>query len=73
VVRDDELAAVRRIEEKGSDISVTVLEVEKGQLVKIPSGPFKGQTGIVDQVNKKNILIYIEQLGCQVRFKYGEG
>ena len=72
VVRDEEIAAVRKIEEKGSDVSVTALQVEKGQLVTIASGPFKGQKGIVNQVNKNNVLIYIEQLGCQVRFKYGK-
>lgn len=73
IVRDEEIKAVRKIEENGSDISVTSLQVEKGQLVTIPAGPFKGQKGVVDQVNKNNILIYIEQLGYQVRFKYGKG
>ena len=70
VVRDEEIASIRHIEEKGLNVEVSALQVEKGQLITIPSGPFKGQKGVIDQVDKKSLLIYIEQLGCQVRFKY---
>ena len=70
IVRDEEIVAVRHIEEKGHNVEVSALQVEKGQLITIPSGPFKGQKGVVDKVDKKTILIYLEQLGCQVRFKH---
>ena len=70
IVRDEEIESVRHIEEKGQNVEVSALQVEKGQLITIPSGPLKGQKGVVDKIDKKTMLIYIEQLGCQVRFRY---
>jgi transcription antitermination factor NusG len=43
---------------------------EKGQFVEIPEGPFKGLTGEVNKFDKSKVIIYIEQLGCTVQFRY---
>ncbi len=70
VVRDREMDAVRQIAEKGEEITVESGRLEKGQFVEIPEGPFKGLTGKIDAVDKRKILVFIEQLGCKVQFRY---
>lgn len=72
IVRDDEIEAIRQIADEGEDIAVSSLQVEKGQLVEIGHGPFKGMKGKIDQINKSNIVLYIQQLDCQVQFKYSK-
>ena len=73
IVREQEIVAIREIENKGTDIQVEGSGFEKGQFVEIPDGPFKGLTGVVDSVDRRKVLIYIEQLGCIVRFYYTAG
>ena len=70
IMRDREIEAVKEIENKGTDIKVEGSGFEKGQFVEIPDGPFQGLTGVVDSVDRRKVLIYIEQLGCIVRFYY---
>ncbi len=70
VIRDDEIEAIRKIENKGVDIKVEGGKPEKGQFVEIPEGPFKGMIGRVDKVDRTRVLLYIEQLGAIVQFKY---
>jgi transcription antitermination factor NusG len=70
VIRDNEIEAIKRIEAQGSEIKVEGGKPEKGQMVEIPEGPFKGMIGRVDKVDRTRVLLYIEQLGCIVQFKY---
>ena len=70
VVRDHEIEAIRKIENHGIDIRVEGGKPEKGQMVEIPEGPFKGMSGRVDKVDRTRVLLYIEQLSCIVQFKY---
>jgi transcription antitermination factor NusG len=69
-IRDREIDAIRNIESRGADIRVEGGRPEPGQYVAIPEGPFRGMTGRVDKVDRTRMLIYIEQLGCVVMFKY---
>lgn len=70
IVKDYEIEAIREIAEHSEDVEVSQLQLEKGQLVTISEGPFKGLTGKITDMGKKLILVYIEQLGFQVQFKY---
>ncbi len=71
-VREEEIEAIKDILDYGSDIQVSNDEFKKGQLVKIAEGTFKGLDGEVLDVNKNIIVLYIQQLGCKIQFKYSK-
>lgn len=70
VVRDNEIDAIKEIAENGEEININSDTFEVGKLVKIPGGPFKGMTGRVDKLDKRKLIVLVEQLGCMVSFKY---
>lgn len=70
VVRENEIDAIREIAANGNEINIQNDPFEIGQLVTIPEGPFKGMTGKVDKLDKRKIIVLVEQLGCMVSFKY---
>lgn len=70
IVRDSEIVAIREIAENGNEIHINSDAYEIGQLVTIPDGPFKGMSGKIDKLDKRNIMVLVEQLGCTLSFKY---
>lgn len=72
VIRENEIATIRKIAENGEEININSEGFEVGRMVKIPEGPFKGMTGIVDKLDKRKVIVLVEQLGCMVSFRYKE-
>lgn len=70
VVRDKEMEAIMQIAESGEDIKVESSGLEKGQMVEIPEGPFKGLTGVIDKLDSRKVIVFVEQLDCMVSFHY---
>ena len=70
VIRENEIAAIREIAENGEEINISSEAFEVGRMVKIPEGPFKGMTGTVDKLDKRKVIVLVEQLGCMVSFRY---
>jgi len=70
VIRENEIDAIREIAEKGEEVSINSNEFEIGQLVKIQEGPFKGMSGKVSKLDKKKLIVLVEELGCMVSFKH---
>jgi len=70
VVRDEEIEAIKNIAEYSEDIKISEERFEKGKILTINDGPFKGLTGEVVDVSSNIIFIYIEQLGCKIQFRY---
>ena len=70
IVRDHEMEAIKQIAESGEDVHVAGSGFEKGQFVEIPEGPFKGLTGTVNKLDKRKVIVYVQQLDCMVSFKY---
>jgi transcriptional antiterminator RfaH len=70
IVRDNEIEAIREIAEHGNEVNIQSKSFEVGQLVTIPDGPFKGMSGKIDKLDKRKIIVLVEQLGCTVSFKY---
>ena len=70
IVRDEEIEAIKMIAASGDEIKVEGSGFEKGQFVDIPTGPFKGMSGVIDKLDSRKIIVYVEQLGCMVSFKY---
>ncbi|MCK5278093.1 MAG: UpxY family transcription antiterminator [Cyclobacteriaceae bacterium] len=70
VIRDNEIEAIKKIAENGEEINISAEAFEIGRLVIIPEGPFKGMTGKVDKLDKRKIIVLVDQLGCMVSFRY---
>ncbi len=70
IVRDKEMEAIKKIAVSGDEVCVEGFKPEKGQFVTIPSGPFKGLTGRVDKLDSRKVVVFVEQLGCVVSFRY---
>lgn len=70
IVRDYEIEAIKEIALHGNEISIQSDTFEKGQLVTIPDGPFKGMSGKIDKLDKRKIVVVVEKLGCTVSFNY---
>lgn len=70
IVRAEEMEAIKKIALAGDEILVEGARLEKGQMVTIPEGPFKGLTGRVDKLDSRKIIVYVEQLECMVSFRY---
>lgn len=70
IIRDNEIDAIREIADSGEEINISSDAFEVGRLVKIPEGPFKGMNGTVDKLDKRKVIVLVEQLGCMVSFRY---
>jgi transcription antitermination factor NusG len=71
VIREEEINALKSIEEKGYYVEGNFGgDFEKGDLVKIKYGPFKGLYGSVFQKgNEEEFVIQIEGIGYTLRVK----
>lgn len=65
VIKDSEIEIMQNwLQDKV--VSFEVSGIEKGTLYEIPSGPFIGQKGIVEKVDKSQITLILEQLGVKI-------
>lgn len=69
IVKDYEIEAIRLISAEAEDVKVTNLKIAEGDTLRITEGPFKGLHGVVGEVNKSNVVLYIPQLGMKIQFK----
>lgn len=69
-VREEEIKAIKRITQDGTEILVESQNIRKGDMVKIKEGPFKGLYGEVEDSTPNRLALYIQQLSCKVLFTY---
>lgn len=69
VVRNSEIEAIKDWlnDERAT---VDVVPYKPGDKLTVLDGPFKNQTGIVRDTNKKEVAVVLESLGCVVRMKW---
>ena len=68
VVRDDEIKALK----EGLKKVVTSFEVsafKKGDLIKIPVGPFQGKEGKIEEIQNTNMRLVLSDLGIMITLK----
>jgi transcription antitermination factor NusG len=69
VVRNSEIEAIKNwLGEENA--TVEVIPYKPGDRLTVSEGPFKNQTGIVQDANKKEVTVILESLGCMVRMKW---
>ena len=65
IIKDKEIEILQKWL-KDKDVSFEIIGIQPGTLYEIPSGPFMGQKGIVEEVNKSQITLILEQLGVKI-------
>jgi len=70
VVREEEIRAIKLLTQEGTNIIVESTEPKLGDRITILEGPFKGLTGFIEDNQEKRITLFIEQLGCRVKFNF---
>jgi transcription antitermination factor NusG len=69
VVRDCEIESIRDWL-NDENATVEVIPFKPGDKLTVLEGPFKNQTGLVHDANKKEVTVILESLGCLVRMKW---
>ena len=65
IIKDSEIEMLQKwLQDK--IVSFEIVGILPGTLYEIPSGPFIGQKGIVEKVDKSQITLILEQLGVKV-------
>ena len=65
IVKDAEIELMQKwLQDKVT--SFEIVGIQPGTLYEIPSGPFIGQKGIVEKVNKSQITLVLQQLGVKI-------
>jgi transcriptional antiterminator RfaH len=65
IIKDSEIEMLQKwLQDK--IVSFEIVGIQPGSLYEIPSGPFIGQKGIVEKVDKSQITLILEQLGVKV-------
>jgi transcriptional antiterminator RfaH len=69
IVRTVEIEAIKKIADEGQSIQIENNQLNLGENLVIPNGPFKGLAGKVDAIDEKIISIVLQPLGCVIKFK----
>jgi transcriptional antiterminator RfaH len=65
IIKDAEIEILQKwLQDK--IVSFEIVGIQPGSIYEIPSGPFIGQKGIVDKVDKSQITLILEQLGVKI-------
>ena len=65
IIKDAEIEMLQKwLQDK--IVSFEIVGIQPGTIYEIPSGPFIGQKGIVDKVDKSQITLILEQLGVKI-------
>jgi transcriptional antiterminator RfaH len=65
IVKDSEIEVLQNwLQDK--IVSFEIVGIQPGSVYEIPSGPFIGQKGVVDKVDKSQITLILEQLGVKI-------
>ena len=66
IVRESEIKILQEsLKETISEVEV--MQIKAGDLMDIPSGPFKGEKGVVKEINGKSIQFILQGLGLKIR------
>ncbi len=72
IVRTEEIDAIKKwLTDEVTDIELG--SIRKGDLFEIKEGPFKSQSGMVQEINKNTLKLVIESIGVVLTLKYAAG
>lgn len=69
IVRDEEIDTIKEWLSTPDKYEISVSSLQVGDKIVLDSGPFKSQSAIVQEVNKKDYVLVLESMGCVLRVK----
>jgi transcription antitermination factor NusG len=69
VVRDDEIAVIKKWLTSSVTSELSVVSFQIGDTVEVESGPFSAQKAIVQEVTNTHYILVLESLGCVLKMK----
>lgn len=70
IVKDDEIATIKKWLDPSVEYEIIVDEVKVGDRITLESGPFASQKAVVQEINSNYYSLVLESLGCVLRIKY---
>jgi len=70
IVKDQEIEIIRTSLKSPNLKDVSVSSIQVGDKIKLESGAFSNQSGIVQEVSNNYYVLVLEALGCTLKIKY---
>jgi transcriptional antiterminator RfaH len=70
IVRDEEIAIIKKGLDAPDNCEITVLPFQVGDTIALDSGPFSTQTAIVQEVCTSYYVVVLESLGCVLKMNF---
>lgn len=70
VVREEEIAIIKKSLDSDAVSEVLLESYQKGDRITVDSGVFKNQVGVVQEVSTTECVLVLEALGCVLKIKY---
>lgn len=70
VVRDDEIAVIKKNLLNTNISDILVVPYKKGDKIKLETGVFNSHDAIVQEVTNTHYILVLESLGCVLKIKY---
>lgn len=67
IVKDDEIKTIKNWLEGSNSEDISVEPYRTGTKIKVVSGPFANQEAVIQEVNKKEYVLFLESLGCVLK------
>ncbi|MFM9826227.1 UpxY family transcription antiterminator [Flavobacterium sp.] len=67
IVKDDEIKTIKNWLEGSNLETISVEPYRTGTKIKVVSGPFANQEAVIQEVNKKEYVLFLESLGCVLK------
>ena len=69
VVRDDEIAVIKKWLTSSVTSELSVVSFQTGDIIEVESGPFSAQKAIVQEVTNTHYILVLESMGCVLKMK----
>lgn len=70
IVRDEEIALIKKNLSNTNISDVSVLPYKKGDKIKLETGVFSSHNAIIQEVTNTHYILVLESLGCVLKIKY---
>ena len=70
IVKDEEIAIIKKSLESTVISEILVESYKKGDRITVEAGVFTNQVGVVQEVSNTECVLILESLGCVLRIKY---
>jgi len=70
IVRDEEIGTIKKWLSTPNQYDVSIAAFQVGDKIKVESGPFISQEGIVQEITNTHYVLVLESLGCTLKMNH---